>query len=155
MDASKDEIKQIVRDKYAQAVKSSDCGCSSSCCGVSGVVEIKDLGQKLDYSKDELTLGPGEANLGLGCGNPVAEAGIKPGETIVDLGSGAGFDSFLSSKATGKTGSVIGVDMTPEMINKANELGADAVVNVRFTTSQTMAGAAELLAYGTAIKYKK
>ena len=126
MKLSKKEIKEIVRDRYAQTARSG-----SSCCDASGLIPISDLGRKLDYSEEDLAGGQCQANLGLGCGNPVSEAALKPGETVVDLGCGAGFDAFLSAKTVGPTGQVIGIDMTPEMINTANKnaesMGVDNV----------------------------
>ena len=109
-----EEIKQIVKEGYSEIAKSS-CGCScSNSCGGSAV----DISKSIGYSDEEINLVPG-ANLGLGCGNPLALIEIKAGETILDLGSGAGFDSFLAAKRVGKSGKVIGVDMTEEMIEKA------------------------------------
>jgi len=78
-----------------------------------------DLGRALDYAEKDLSLAPGEANLGLGCGNPISRAELKPGETVLDLGSGAGFDAFLAAQRVGDSGKVIGVDMTHEMVEKA------------------------------------
>lgn len=80
-----------------------------------------DIGKKIGYSEDELRNVPEDANLGIGCGNPIALASIKKGETILDLGSGAGFDCFLASRETGETGKVIGVDITPEMVAQAKK----------------------------------
>jgi len=113
---SENEIKKIVRQTYAQTALSS-----GSCCDSSGFTAISDLGKKLDYSEEDISGPLGEANLGLGCGNPVVEARLKPGETVVDLGCGAGFDAFLSAKKVGITGKVIGIDMTFEMINNAKK----------------------------------
>ena len=107
-------IKQIVKKSYSDIAKSS-CGC---CC--SNKKAQRQLGQ-MGYSDDEMTQVPEGANLGLGCGNPVAIASLKPGETVLDLGSGAGFDAFLAVVKVGKTGRVIGVDMTDEMLKKARE----------------------------------
>ncbi|MDO9565856.1 MAG: arsenite methyltransferase [Candidatus Desulfaltia sp.] len=126
----KDNIKQIVRKSYAEVAQSDKC----SCCGNSSdIANILDLGKKLDYTNDELAIGLGDANLGLGCGNPLTIADLKPGETVLDLGSGAGFDAFLAAKSVGKHGKVIGVDMTQEMIKKAKK-NADkmGVGNVEF-----------------------
>jgi ubiquinone/menaquinone biosynthesis C-methylase UbiE len=78
-------------------------------------------GEMIGYTNDQLKIGLGDANLGLGCGNPISVADLKPGETVVDLGSGAGFDAFLAAKSVGPDGTVIGVDMTPEMIDKAQK----------------------------------
>ncbi len=108
------EIKSIVKEDYGKIAKG---GCSCNCgCGISNEQISKDIG----YSNEEINNVP-EANLGLGCGNPTALGQIKLGDTVLDLGSGAGFDAFLASKKVGKTGKVIGVDMTEEMINKARE----------------------------------
>jgi ubiquinone/menaquinone biosynthesis C-methylase UbiE len=91
----------------------------SSCCGTDNLTV--GISKKIGYSDEEIKTVPEGANLGLGCGNPVAIASLKEGETVMDLGSGAGFDVFLASKKVGKTGKVIGIDMTPEMIEKARE----------------------------------
>jgi ubiquinone/menaquinone biosynthesis C-methylase UbiE len=87
----------------------------------------------IGYSEDELAAVPKGANLGLGCGNPTAIAALKPGETVLDLGSGAGFDAFLAARQVGPTGKVIGVDMTPDMLSKARENAVKGnVTNVEF-----------------------
>lgn len=114
-------IKKNVRAGYAdvaQGRSSCCCGPSASCCG-GGTAEM--LSKNLGYSDQDLSAVPNGANLGLGCGNPLAFAGLRPGETVLDLGSGAGFDCFLVAKGVGPQGRVIGVDMTPEMIAKAVE----------------------------------
>lgn len=114
-----DEIKKAVRNGYGRiATKGSSC-CApvTSCCGGAA----KEISKKIGYKDDELASVPEGANLGLGCGNPVALASLKDGETVLDLGSGAGFDCFLASKKVGNKGKVIGVDMTPEMLEKARE----------------------------------
>ena len=117
-----DQLRKAVLDKYGGAAKGQGSGCVPSCCGGSTpLITIKEKGRVLDYSEEDLLLGPGEANLGLGCGNPISKADLKTGETLLDLGSGAGFDAFLAAKRVGKTGKVIGVDMTPEMVQKAKE----------------------------------
>jgi SAM-dependent methyltransferase len=111
------EIKRAVREGYARIAKhATSYYASSRCCG-SDVHE--DLGKRIGYTDEELMAAPPESNLGLGCGNPVALASIKEGETVLDLGSGAGFDCFLSSHRVGAKGKVIGVDMTSEMVEKA------------------------------------
>jgi arsenite methyltransferase len=120
MDESK--IKKAVREGYAQVAKkgSSGCGCGSaktSCCG--GESSVDQISKGIGYSDQELTAVPDESNLGLGCGNPTALASLAAGETVLDLGSGAGFDCFLAANKVGPSGKVIGVDMTPEMIDKA------------------------------------
>jgi arsenite methyltransferase len=107
------EIKAAVRDRYGKIAKS---GCS--CCGPSSC-DKSELGKKIGYSEGDMKSVPEGANLGLGCGNPVALASLKEGETVLDLGSGAGFDCFLAAKKVGKKGKVIGLDMTPEMVGKA------------------------------------
>jgi len=117
---SKDKIHGMVREKYSGIAKGNASGCTPSCCGGSpSLVNIMDLGKALDYAEKDLSLAPGEANLGLGCGNPMSRADLKPGETVLDLGSGAGFDAFLAAQRVGESGKVIGVDMTSEMVEKA------------------------------------
>ena len=117
-----DKIHDLVKDRYGDIARGSSSGCALACCdGSPSLVNIIDMGKTLDYADDDLLLAPGEANLGLGCGNPIGMAGLKEGETVLDLGSGAGFDAFLAAKKVGKTGKVIGADMTPEMVEKAKE----------------------------------
>ena len=112
-------IKKLIKTSYGEiARQSSSCCGSGSCCGTNTPTDIAKL---LGYSDVQLSNVPEEANLGLGCGNPLAIASLRLGETVLDLGSGAGFDSFLASRKVGKTGRVIGVDMTEEMIKKAKE----------------------------------
>ena len=126
-------IKEIVKEGYGKVAKQggSCCGPGSSCCG--SVNLVQDIGRKIGYSEEELKAAPEGANLGLGCGNPVALASLREGETVLDLGSGAGFDSFLAASKVGKSGKVIGVDMTPEMIEKAREnAGKGNYTNVEF-----------------------
>jgi SAM-dependent methyltransferase len=123
MDKEKSKIKQLVIKSYAHiASNAASCCTSASCCAPDGAgVSILETGRMLGYSDDELKIGLGEANLGLGCGNPQAIANLKKGETVLDLGSGAGFDAFLSAMKVGWKGYVIGVDMTPGMISKARK----------------------------------
>ena len=123
MDRGKTKIKQLVIKSYgAVATGSLSCLPRTSCCAPgAGALTLLETGRRLGYSDEELKVGLGEANLGLGCGNPHAIADLKGGETVLDLGSGPGFDSFLSSMKVGNTGSVIGIDMTPEMVAKARE----------------------------------
>ena len=117
----KEQIKKAVRDGYAKIAKrdSSCCLPVNSCCG--GTDLAQSISRSIGYTEEELKAVPEGANLGLGCGNPVALASLKEGETVLDLGSGAGFDCFLAADKVGKNGRVIGVDMTPEMIDKARE----------------------------------
>lgn len=116
-----DQIRQNVRNRYQQiAVKEVDSGscCQpTSCCDTP--LDFDAVSSKLGYSNDELTAVPEGANLGLGCGNPQAIAALKPGEFVLDLGSGGGFDCFLASRQVGEHGRVIGVDMTPDMVSRA------------------------------------
>ncbi len=116
-----ERIKEAVRARYGRIArqKTSCCGPETSCCGSMNAAQ--DIGRKIGYSDEEMKLVPEEANLGLGCGNPVALASLREGEIVLDLGSGAGFDCFLAAKKVGERGRVIGVDMTPEMVEKANE----------------------------------
>lgn len=127
-----DKIKKIVRDGYAKALSQKNSCCSSSSrCG--GVTQADDISKKVGYSDSDLNAVSEGANLGFGCGNPVALASLREGDVILDLGSGAGFDAFLSAQRVGKTGRVIGVDMTPEMVAKAKENAKkDNYANVEF-----------------------
>ena len=117
----KEEIKKVVRKSYAEIAKqqSSCCAPVDSCCGSKDLAQ--DISKKIGYSEEDIKTVPEGANLGLGCGNPVALASLKEGETVLDLGSGAGFDCFLAADKVGKKGRVIGIDMTPEMVEKARE----------------------------------
>lgn len=125
---SADEQRSIVRERYAsKATEDTCCGTSQSEGDVVGTA------QQIGYSDDDLTAAPADANLGLGCGNPTAIANLSAGETVVDLGCGAGFDCFLAAHEVGQDGHVIGVDMTPEMIEKARRNAREAAVsNVDF-----------------------
>jgi arsenite methyltransferase len=119
----KDEkIKKIVREGYAKVAKKETSCCSTTpapcSCSTSTSEEIS---RRIGYSQEDIKSVPKGANLGLGCGNPIALASLKIGETVLDLGSGAGFDCFLAANRVGKNGKIIGVDMTPEMIDKARE----------------------------------
>jgi SAM-dependent methyltransferase len=137
----KEEIRKAVRESYGKIAKAgtivsgisptiSCCGGpdtstgpapTASCCGGGPEVTPESLSALMGYSKQDLTSVPEGANMGLGCGNPVALASLKTGETVVDLGSGGGFDCFLAAKQVGDSGKVIGVDMTPDMLSKARE----------------------------------
>lgn len=113
-----DEIRNAVRESYGQ-VSEIDSGCCSSGCGT---VELGGTAaERLGYSADEAAAAPEGADLGLGCGNPQAIAALQPGETVLDLGSGAGFDCFLAARSVGADGHVIGVDMTPQMLARARD----------------------------------
>ncbi len=119
-----DKIKKAVREGYAEVAKSeSTCytPANSCCCGPD---LARDISKNVGYSDEDIEAVPEGANLGLGCGNPVALASLKDGETVIDLGSGAGFDTFLAARQVGSEGRVIGVDMTPEMLEKARENAA-------------------------------
>ena len=129
--AHEDVIREAVRDRYAEAAKTASpcCGdrlgagatlAGASCCG-SSTVSPDLIASRLGYSEEELASVPEGANLGLGCGNPQAIAALQPGEVVLDLGAGAGFDCFLAAQRVGPEGRVIGVDMTPEMVAKARE----------------------------------
>lgn len=124
-DLQDSEIRESVRERYGQIAKDGKAGCgcapSGSCCGPSSESRAT-LSSQIGYSAEDVQSVPIGSDLGLGCGNPHAIAALRPGETVLDLGSGAGFDSFLAAKQVGKTGRVIGVDMTPEMVAKAREL---------------------------------
>lgn len=117
-DVKHDEIRQAVRQQYGSVAESGGCGCGPACCG-STTATADTLSQTLGYSTNETAVVPEGSNMGLGCGNPQAIANLKTGETVLDLGSGGGFDCFLAARQVGDTGHVIGVDMTPEMISKA------------------------------------
>lgn len=127
-------IKDIVRNRYGNIANAGDCGCGTSCCDDPHTpTDIMAYGKMLNYSPEQLSVGPGVANLNLGCGNPVAIAELQEGEIVLDLGSGAGFDAFLAVKQVGVTGRVIGVDMTPEMVDRARKNAeASGVENVEF-----------------------
>lgn len=118
-DKSPENLRAAVRESYGKVAAQEAGGCcsTSSCCAPVGTVASISMG--LGYSSSDVSTIPEGANLGLGCGNPQAIAALKAGETVLDLGSGAGFDCFLAARAVGDSGKVIGVDMTPEMIDKA------------------------------------
>jgi SAM-dependent methyltransferase len=137
--AKDDLIRESVRERYGDIARKGDAGCCgpSSGCGDQGVIDLirvhNQQSSQMGYSDEELTSVPEGANLGLGCGNPQAIAALKSGETVLDLGSGAGFDSFLAARQVGERGRVIGVDMTPDMISKARENAREASYeNVEF-----------------------
>lgn len=115
-----DEVRQAVRQRYARVAEqeAEGCGCATECCAT----QDSDAGTQslaMGYSAEETAAVPEGADMGLGCGNPRAIASLAPGETVLDLGSGGGFDCFLAARQIGEQGRVIGVDMTPEMVAKA------------------------------------
>ncbi len=131
-----EEKRAAVRENYAKVANrdTGSCGCnpSSSCCEP-GAGTVNELSAAMGYSMEDLTDVPEGANMGLGCGNPHAIADLKTGETVLDLGCGGGFDCFLAVRQVGEKGQVIGVDMTPEMIDKARaNAAAGTVQNVDF-----------------------
>jgi len=153
LNRDKEEIRKAVRKSYGKIAKAGNvvagisptiscCGGpdtplgtapTASCCGGGPEVTPESLSALMGYSKQDLTGVPEGANMGLGCGNPVALASLKAGETVVDLGSGGGFDCFLAAKQVGETGKVIGVDMTPDMLSKARDnAGKMQAKNVEF-----------------------
>ena len=109
-----EQVKDAVREHYGKVAELDEPGCAPGCCGSGPGSSLK-----LGYSEQDLAGVPAGADLGLGCGNPQAIADLRPGETVVDLGSGAGFDCFLAANRVGPKGRVIGVDMTPSMVTKA------------------------------------
>jgi len=108
--SNSNKIKKIVKKSYSNIASSSSCCCNKKAQRQSG---------EMGYSEEEMQMAPSGSNLGLGCGNPTAIATLKKGETVLDLGSGAGFDAFLASKKVGKKGKIIGVDFADEMLKKA------------------------------------
>jgi arsenite methyltransferase len=125
----KEEVQKTVRERYGKIARASGSCCSggtnmgrqiSPCCGT-GTDAVQRVSKEIGYTEEELSQVPKGANLGLGCGNPVALASLRKGETVLDLGSGPGFDCFLAASRVGKKGKVIGVDMTPEMLDRARD----------------------------------
>jgi arsenite methyltransferase len=117
MNMDKEKIKEHVKKRYGEIAKTECSSCSSGCCSSSCCSSPpKYVAWKLGYSPDEIESVPDDSVLGLGCGNPVALASLKEGETVLDLGSGGGIDVFLAAKKVGSSGKVIGVDMTEEMV---------------------------------------
>jgi arsenite methyltransferase len=130
------EIRDAVRKNYGEIAKGgkSGCGCSpKGCCSGTSPASPGNSSVRIGYAEEEVRAAPEGSDLGLGCGNPQAIAALRSGETVLDLGSGAGFDSFLAARQVGKTGRVIGVDMTPEMVAKAREFArGEEYSNVEF-----------------------
>jgi ubiquinone/menaquinone biosynthesis C-methylase UbiE len=122
------DIRTAVRDKYGAIASGVTSGC---CGGCSGGAEA--IAEHIGYGSDDLAALPEGANLGLGCGNPLQHAALRPGETVLDLGSGAGMDAFLAAREVGPTGKALGVDMTPQMIERSRENARRAgIANVEF-----------------------
>src|SRR5215831_3737125 len=113
-ESSSETIREEVRRRYGATARGESSPCGDTCC-------TSTKPDTLGYSAEESAIAPEAANLGLGCGNPLAIASLRPGQTVLDLGSGAGFDCFLATRAVGPNGMVIGVDMTEEMLAKARE----------------------------------
>ena len=123
MNSANEDVREYIRNNYfkvaQQGVETPCCGSGCSCSGTS--IDVNTASAMLGYSKEDISNSPLESNMALGCGNPVAIAALKQGETVLDLGSGGGFDCFLAGKQVGETGRVIGVDMTPDMIKLARK----------------------------------
>jgi arsenite methyltransferase len=127
------ERRGAVRERYARFATTRSPCCDPSPGGTGGAVDAAEVSRALGYSDEELAHLPDDANLGLGCGNPTAIADLRPGETVLDLGSGAGIDCFLAARQVGEDGRVIGIDMTPEMVERARANAARVgCVNVEF-----------------------
>lgn len=127
-----EEVKKTVKKAYSKIATNSNSCCCQCGCGTLDKQTVKKVSKSIGYSEEEMNAMP-EANLGLGCGNPNAFSKIKEGDTVLDLGSGAGFDCFLASKKVGKSGKVIGLDMTEEMVAKARLLAKEhGYTNVEF-----------------------
>lgn len=116
-----EKVKKAIRTRYGASAKQNTSCCATAKPSFCSRTTAIDISKKIGYSEKEIKSVPKDANLGLGCGNPIALASLKKGETVLDLGAGAGFDCFLAANQVGKTGKVIGVDITPEMVEKARE----------------------------------
>jgi arsenite methyltransferase len=129
-----DDIRRAVRDRYGSIAREGTMGCGCGCNADNAALpDLITIGQTVGYSNSDLGTVPEGTNLGLGCGNPTALAHLEEGETVLDLGSGAGFDCFLASKEVGPRGRVIGVDMTPDMVERARKAAqAGGYDNVEF-----------------------
>jgi arsenite methyltransferase len=131
-----DELRNEVRTHYGEVARKGTSCCGPSCCTPGAPVaeaSASDTALRLGYKAEDLSAVPDGANLGLGCGNPQAIAALRPGETVIDLGSGPGFDCLLAARQVGPSGRVIGVDMTPDMISRARQNAVKAgLANVEF-----------------------
>jgi SAM-dependent methyltransferase len=124
------DVRTVVREKYGAIAEGKSSGCCGGGCGCGDATSVL---AEIGYGQDQAAAIPEGANLGLGCGNPLAHAEPRPGETVLDLGSGAGIDCFLAAREVGPTGHVIGVDMTPAMIERARANAArSGATNVEF-----------------------
>jgi arsenite methyltransferase len=124
-----EEVREIVRERYAEVARDGGMNPTPGCCAP----QPAEIAERIGYSASDAQSVPEGANLGVGCGAPLAAAALRAGETVLDLGSGAGFDALLAARATGPTGRVIGVDMTDEMLAKARSNGQQAgFTNVEF-----------------------
>jgi len=115
-DSNAEQVRNAVREHYGKVAEADAPGCAPGCCGAGPASSLR-----LGYSEADLASVPAGADLGLGCGNPQAIADLRPGQTVIDLGSGAGFDCFLAARRVAPGGQVIGVDMTPAMVTKARD----------------------------------
>src|SRR5437773_5562706 len=113
-ESSSQTIREEVRRRYGATARGDTSACGEACCTSTGA-------DRVGYSAEESAIAPEAANLGLGCGNPLAIASLRAGQVVLDLGSGAGFDCFLAARAVGSSGKVIGIDMTHDMLSKARE----------------------------------
>ncbi|MFO7608743.1 MAG: arsenite methyltransferase [Candidatus Krumholzibacteriia bacterium] len=122
-DRDPDRLRAIVQDHYGAVAASGDGCCAGGSCG-DGALTLQEAARRLGYAEDDVAALPADAALSLGCGNPLVLASLKPGQTVLDLGSGAGFDALLAAARVGPTGKVIGVDMTPAMVERASSAAA-------------------------------
>lgn len=121
MSHAQEDVRKAVRERYARAATTTESCCGPTCCDGEETSTMEGAARAIGYTDAELASLPEDANLGLGCGNPTAIASLKPGDVVLDLGSGAGIDCFLAAAQVGPEGRVIGVDMTPEMIERARQ----------------------------------
>src|SRR5947199_8895171 len=136
-ESSSETIRGKVRQRYGATARGESSSCGDGCCTSTSA-------DALGYSAEDSAIVPEGANLGLGCGNPLAIASLQPGQTVLDLGSGAGFDCFLAARAAGPSGKVIGVDMTDEMLAQAREnAGKSGLANVEFGFGEIETGPVE------------